>query len=53
VTQADDEALIEHCHVVTSRARLTAAGRLVPAPGGDSIPEVVPAPVERPLSAHG
>jgi cellulose synthase (UDP-forming) len=53
VTQADDEALIEHCHVVTSRARLTAAGRLVPAPGGDPTPGVGPAPVERPLSAHG
>jgi cellulose synthase (UDP-forming) len=30
VTQADGDALIEHCHVVTSRARLTASGRLDP-----------------------
>jgi hypothetical protein len=29
-TEADGEALIEHCHLVTTRARLTAAGRLTP-----------------------
>ncbi len=30
VTEADGDALIEHCHVVTSRARLTESGRLDP-----------------------
>jgi cellulose synthase (UDP-forming) len=30
VAEADGEALIEHCHVVSSRARLTETGRLVP-----------------------
>jgi cellulose synthase (UDP-forming) len=30
VTEADGDALIEHCHVVTSRVRLTEAGRLDP-----------------------
>ena len=29
-TEADGEALIEHCHVVSSRARLTGTGRLAP-----------------------
>jgi hypothetical protein len=29
--QADLEALIEHCHVVSARARLTESGRLSPA----------------------
>ena len=33
MTEADGEALIEHCHVVTARARLTDAGRLVPGDG--------------------
>ena len=33
MTEADGEALIEHCHVVTARARLTDAGRLVPSGG--------------------
>ncbi|MGO8872060.1 MAG: hypothetical protein ACLQPH_11790 [Acidimicrobiales bacterium] len=28
--QADGEALIERCHVVSSRARLTESGRLTP-----------------------
>ena len=32
---------------------LTASGRLVPASGGDPTTGVGPAPVERPLSAHG
>jgi cellulose synthase (UDP-forming) len=31
LTEADGEALIEHCHVVSSRNRLTESGRLVPA----------------------
>ncbi len=30
LTEGDGEALIEHCHVVTSRARLTESGRLTP-----------------------
>jgi cellulose synthase (UDP-forming) len=30
MTEADGEALIEHCHVVSSRTRLAEAGRLVP-----------------------
>jgi cellulose synthase (UDP-forming) len=30
VTEADGDALIEHCHLVTSRARLTESGRLDP-----------------------
>jgi len=33
MTEADGEALIEHCHVVTARARLTDAGRLAPSAG--------------------
>jgi hypothetical protein len=30
MTEADGEALIEHCHVVSSRTRLTESGRLMP-----------------------
>jgi hypothetical protein len=30
MTEADGDALIEHCHVVSSRTRLAEAGRLVP-----------------------
>jgi cellulose synthase (UDP-forming) len=30
LTEGDGEALIEHCHVVTSRTRLTESGRLTP-----------------------
>ena len=33
-TEADGEALIEHCHVVSSRTRLTESGRLSPDPRG-------------------
>jgi cellulose synthase (UDP-forming) len=32
VGQADGMALVEHCHVVSSRTRLTESGRLSPAP---------------------
>jgi hypothetical protein len=32
VTDEDAEVLIEHCHVVTSRTRLTESGRLAPPP---------------------
>jgi cellulose synthase (UDP-forming) len=35
-TDADGEALIEHCHVVTARTRLTETGRLIPGPVGDA-----------------
>ncbi len=53
VTESDGEVLIEHCHVVMSRARLTEAGRLVPdAEVIPRRPDEVPAPAER-LSAHG
>jgi hypothetical protein len=39
--QADGEALIEHCHVVSARARLTESGRLSPAdPPADGRPTV-------------
>jgi hypothetical protein len=30
VGEIDGERLIEHCHVVTTRARLVAAGQLAP-----------------------
>lgn len=38
LTEADGEALIEHCHVVSSRTRLTEAGRLEPGPPSASGP---------------
>ncbi len=65
LTEADGEALIEHCHVVSSRARLTESGRILPdapsGPGAPSVPEAPPAvrapaagpPSERHLTAHG
>ena len=37
-TRADGEALIEHCHVVTARVRLTDAGRLAPGRGPEEGP---------------
>jgi hypothetical protein len=37
-TSEDSHALIEHCHVVSSRARLTESGRLEPAPPGSREP---------------
>ena len=47
---ADAEALIEHCAVVSSRRRLTEAGRLF----GDAEPRPVPVPELLPrLTAHG
>jgi cellulose synthase (UDP-forming) len=53
LTEADGEALIEHCHVVSSRTRLTEAGRLSPAPATTSTRRpAVDGPAE-PLSAHG
>jgi len=53
LTEADGEALIEHCHVVSTRSRLTEAGRLTPGP---AVTPAVPTVGERPgppLSAHG
>ncbi len=32
LTESDGETLIEHCHVVSSRVRLTESGRLLPGP---------------------
>ena len=53
LTEADGETLIEHCHVVSSRARLTGSGRLAP---GGPVPSVR-AHRDRtagpPLAAHG
>jgi cellulose synthase (UDP-forming) len=37
-TEADGEVLIDHCHLVTSRARLTEAGRLLPVSGVGGAP---------------
>jgi cellulose synthase (UDP-forming) len=66
LTAADGEALIEHCHVVSSRLRLTESGRLLP--DSTALPESTPVlsqtpsgagdPVartsrERRLTAHG
>jgi hypothetical protein len=54
VAEADGEALIEHCHVVSSRARLTESGRLVPTverDPGPSDPAVVPE--DQRLAGHG
>jgi cellulose synthase (UDP-forming) len=53
VGEADGEALVEHCHVVSSRARLTESGRLSPAP---AVVPVQAAPGDRAtprLAAHG
>jgi cellulose synthase (UDP-forming) len=47
VTEADGEALIEHCHVVTSRTRLTETGRLIPDPAA-----AVPGPRAEPATSQ-
>jgi hypothetical protein len=53
VTEADGEALIEHCHVVSSRARLTETGRLVPTTVIDAGPPPEAAePAERRAAGH-
>jgi cellulose synthase (UDP-forming) len=44
LTEVDGEALIEHCHVVSSRTRLTESGRLVP---GERILRVIPSRASR------
>ena len=66
-TDSDAEILVEHCHVVSSRSRLTAAGRLLP-PAGPPEEWAQPEPAfsapsperlestdpeSEPLSAHG
>jgi hypothetical protein len=53
VREADGEMLIEHCHVVTTRARLLESGRLSPVDGGRPVLTPVPTPEAEPLSAHG
>jgi hypothetical protein len=56
LTDADGETLVEHTHLVMSRARLAEAGRLLSGPdtgagvgAGDEATE----PDEQVLSAHG
>ncbi len=50
VREIDGERLIEHCHVVTTRARLVESGRIVPGEAGRT---AVLAPGSEPLSASG
>jgi hypothetical protein len=56
VTEADGERLIEHCHVVTSRARLVASGQLR-SDGPVAVPSLPfaddPAASDEPRSASG
>jgi cellulose synthase (UDP-forming) len=51
VSESDGRALIEHCHVVSSRNRLTESGRLVPAATALPRRDEVAEPVRPPLSA--
>ncbi len=51
VGEADGEALVEHCHVVSSRTRLTESGRLSPAPA--VVPGQAAPGVTARLAAHG
>jgi cellulose synthase (UDP-forming) len=53
LTEGDGEALIEHCHVVSSRARLTEAGRLSPAAPADADQPAAEGRATPQLSAHG
>ena len=53
VREVDGELLIEHCHVVTTRARLLESGRLSPVVAGRPIPAPVPTAGSEPRSAHG
>jgi cellulose synthase (UDP-forming) len=48
VSESDGEALIEHCHVVSSRARLAESGRLL---SDVAVPSGRP-PVEEPAPSH-
>jgi hypothetical protein len=51
-SEADGEALVEHCHVVSSRTRLTESGRLSPSPAGAG--QTAPGERAAPrLAAHG
>ena len=53
VREIDGELLIEHCHVVTTRARLLESGRLSPEVAGRPILAPVPTAGSEPRSAHG
>ena len=57
LTESDGEILIEHCHVVSSRLRLTESGRLLPGPAVAPGAIVYPAPTaetaEPRLTAQG
>jgi hypothetical protein len=51
LTEADGDALIEHCHVVSSRTRLQASGRLLPSAATAGQPGAEER-AQRHLSAH-
>ena len=53
VREVDGELLIEHCHVVTTRARLLESGRLSPEVAGRPILAPVPTAGSETRSAHG
>jgi cellulose synthase (UDP-forming) len=53
LTEADGDALIEHCHVVSSRTRLTETGRLTPGATVDPGPRGGTESAEPQVSAHG
>ncbi len=52
-SDADGERLIEHCHVVSSRARLMESGQLFPGEPQRAVLTSVPEPDAEPLSASG
>jgi hypothetical protein len=52
-SEVDGERLIEHCHVVSSRARLLESGHLSPGETGRPALEVVPDLPSHRLSASG
>jgi len=51
VREVDGELLIEHCHVVTTRARLLESGHLSTEDAGRPLMALVPDLDEEPLSA--
>ena len=53
VRELDGERLIEHCHVVTTRARLLESGHLSREDAGRPILAPVPVPVSEARAAHG
>ena len=56
LTELDGELLIDHCHLVATRVRLTEAGRLIPGETGTPSAGVGPGQSEGPiplLSANG